>query len=876
MKRKLQYVLNVLKEKKTAVISVMMAVCMLTQNSVVMADSQEDVRTPFTILEIIPHKACSIFPYMVDWGDKESYDANVPIGYDGIVKMVNTLGGIRAATGEAESAGNSLFYTYTYRGIKRETLDDYNVLFAADENDKSANWYRTYEEEEQYDRTESGYFLRVQDGKGLYSLCTPVTDVVTPGIGLGGYEVADFRAYMLKGDAEALIGQNWDVGGFMPAFTEANYVLAFYPKGSGYRGDYKYNIKEAMAREGGEYALDAEYDTNGKYGVSYAEEDEEGLYVRVAEKTMDDGYENSKLSLADGYFRLYDTARDDGKVRYRVMFVESTVGTYKEQFVYTGEEKGNFDVWFMYTAGVGQYAPKKLKVALGAGEYVAVSATGQEGLYQQEAKYVKAENGDYDLMIRSAAAMPVNQDETEDYNWVWVSVDDENKMKTTLYDEYLAGQDKVGTRIYLNNYTRKYAYYSMWGFINNEWLKLRCLLSDPANNSKPYPYDTNKTCIQNLEAASDALKRFDVNHRIEIMSVTPGEVTTEMVAKADLIYFSDQEGIEGIKKNWGWLTGDDSVCEETQFQYNNDISFSIALQIYYKCIVREEAALMMNMYLATEDYDTKGYVTKNYAKLYFMINFFYPNKTLFLDFLESSGQYNEDFSMVKDNGTVVATHAPDFNENYYNRHSAFADQENIVSFCDNAWYPAYFTVYLDKEAVHYDPTYQCDFLMDRMLNEPSDTYLAFDWYTAGWFCDFKNMEMIWEILQNRNTPMTLDITNASLTGGGKLVIYVDELDDTFSVNYVVNSEDVGNAVVTMQFADSIGTEIVSISDAVLNAEQTANVRRGFTNPYWSDAKTTSLASGIRKRKVSVRATSGNGGVVSTEVWVIVRDFFDLN
>lgn len=842
------------------------------ENMSVIANSLEDTRTPFTILEVVPHECCSVFPYMIDWGSKESYDANVPIGYEGIVKLVNTLGGIKAATSENVKAQNSLFYTYTYRGMKRETLDNYNVTLASVENDQSANWYRVGENDSRHQRTESGYFLRVQDGKGLYNLYDIINGVTTPGIGLGNYDVKDFFCYMLQKDAEAIAGQWWEEGDFLPVCTEANYVLAFHRADSGYEGEYQYCIKEAIPRDKGAYALDAAYDTAGKYAVSYAKEAKEGMYIRVAAPTWNDQYENNELMLADGYFRLYAEETDKGKKRYDVLFTESITGTYKEQFVYVGEEKGNFDVWFAYTSGTGEYAPEKLEVTLGAGEYVAVAMSRQAESNSHVPSYVETEHGDYHLTVQSVTADVVSQELENAWNWVWVSVDDAKKMDTTLYEEYEKNKDKVGTRIYLSNYTRKYAYYSKYGFVNNEWFKLRCVLSNPLDSKQPYSYDVNATCIQNLEDASELLKTFDANNRIEIISVTPGEVTAEMVDKADLIYFSDKEGMEGMKDKWGWLTGDYSIHASTQFRYQDDITFAIALQIYHKCIVKKQAALMTNMYLQSEDYDTKGYVSKNYEKLFFMINF-YADKTVFLEFLESSGKYMEEFSMVKEDGSIVVTHAPDWNENCYNRHSVFEEEENIVSFRDTKWYPAYFIVWLDLVPLQYDPAYSFDAKMEHRINAPSDTYLVFDWYVAGWFDELSNMDMIWEILNNRVSPLNLEITNAALTGNGELVIYVDELDSHFTVACEVTDIQGEEEWLTVQYADSIGTETVfstAISEYA-SIKYDVDVRLGFTKPYDWENTGKPLDPAMKRRKVKVTA-----GTVSKEVWVIVRDMFELN
>lgn len=875
------------------------------ENLAVIANSPEDKRTPFTILEVVPSEVCSVFPYMIDWGDKESYDANVPIGYDGVVKMVNTLGGrIHAATDEKKDAWNSWFYTYTYRGIKEETLEDYKVNFASSENDQSGNWYRAHEPDSENDRTESGYFLRVPSGKGLYSLSFPDMDieVLTPGMGKGAYDLIEeeFVAYMLKEDAEKLVNQPSNLNNKRDLYgmTDVNYTLAFHRQGdnSGFTDDYNYSVKDGLGspkpNEQGDYALDAKYVAKGAYQVNReadaVEKADNGLYVRE-DSPNDDGYRNDELGITEaGYFRLYNKDTDSNKQRYKVMFVSNTTtGTYPEQFVYAGEKKGNFDVWFEYTGkGTGTYAAEKLAVELNKGEYVAVTKTelapGQPDIEVPQYVDIKqGETGDYDLAVRSIPSKAVGEAGAGKLNWVWVAVEDESKMETTLRNELkknLNGSTnslKEGTRIYMKKYTRKYAYYCKYGFVNNEWFKLRCLFTDPADSTKPYPYETGKTCIYNLEKASSLLKSWDANNRIKIITVKPNEVTTAMVDQADLIYFSDKPGIEGINIEWEWLTGNPLPGSATS--YTGDISFSVAERIYNKCIVNQDAALMMNRDLG---YGIPYNISENMTKLYFMINGFEGNKKAFAEFLVSSGYYNNEFSAVFGDGYVKATYVSCNGERYYNPNTLFAGYE-YISENYGTWKMEYFTVYNTREEDGIlkpnglNPAYKLTYNMSQYLNRPSDTYLVFDEWSPGWF-RFPNMSHIWTILHNRNTPITLDVTNAALTGSGELVIYADELDEEIPVNYIVGSDRDGSASVTVKFSDAKGTEELMSGSVPFNAEQTVDVRKGFTNPYWSADKNTPLDPVIRKRKVIITAESNSGSTAQAEVWVIVRDMFTLN
>lgn len=118
------------------------------------------------ILEIIPHDVCSVFPYMVawenckymaseNWGAKEYYDDNTPIGYEGILYMM-TNGSMNVNNMNSTRA----MLTYTFDGEKRETLDDYSNVSYGMPSGKNSDWWRVMGKSEQiYD----GYFEYVGD-----------------------------------------------------------------------------------------------------------------------------------------------------------------------------------------------------------------------------------------------------------------------------------------------------------------------------------------------------------------------------------------------------------------------------------------------------------------------------------------------------------------------------------------------------------------------------------------------------------------------------------------------------------------------------------------------------------------------------------------
>lgn len=113
------------------------------------------------IIEVIPHDICSVFPYMFEWGSKEGYDENTPIGYDGVRYL---------ASGNSFNYKN-LQYILVRNGETRECLENYsNVEFINGDNwQGSTNWWKETDFDTNITNV-NGYFEYVGVGNGLYTI----------------------------------------------------------------------------------------------------------------------------------------------------------------------------------------------------------------------------------------------------------------------------------------------------------------------------------------------------------------------------------------------------------------------------------------------------------------------------------------------------------------------------------------------------------------------------------------------------------------------------------------------------------------------------------------------------------------------------------
>lgn len=150
-------------EKEAGAVSAKENATRIFLNQPAPAAAEGDRREVIRIVEVIPHEACSIFPYLIEWGSKEEYDKNTPLGYDGIRYMASSM------TGNTQFNSYNGIYSYSDGGVTSPTLTDYSVnLTTKNSSNGSDLWWREVEIDSNI--TASGYFEYVGNNKGLYSI----------------------------------------------------------------------------------------------------------------------------------------------------------------------------------------------------------------------------------------------------------------------------------------------------------------------------------------------------------------------------------------------------------------------------------------------------------------------------------------------------------------------------------------------------------------------------------------------------------------------------------------------------------------------------------------------------------------------------------
>lgn len=421
-------------------------------------DSREVIR----IVEVIPHDVCSIFPYMIEWGSKEEYDKNTPLGYEGIRYLACKL--------DRKYFGDKGMFNYTRGGIKEPYLDDYNVQFETGPVDWSENWWRQTKIDENI-LNANGYFEFVGEGKGLY--CIDLDTIVNEDSNNYGirYKVQamERNSDAKKGEWEVKDAQYYWAGkkttesyptSDITQQTDYNYDLKFSADGTGIREykvgnvlvglqantannqKYEYAAKTAEGydwQHGYQYQKNGNYTVNASMAFNVTESTVlEGKYVRIENRQKDDGV----LPDAPGYFRLYN-AETDGQINvvYQVTFAPAGSGNYILDpaavqselnldvtgdiykniiFDFVGGNKGNYDVIFKYvrpddTTYHGQkYSCNVIKVSDGSGRYALTSTVeNAEELYQ----WVGSGNGDYSKVVTQIDCLGIDYNTDGSAGW---------------------------------------------------------------------------------------------------------------------------------------------------------------------------------------------------------------------------------------------------------------------------------------------------------------------------------------------------------------------------------------------------------------------------------------------------------------------------
>lgn len=980
-----------------------------------------DSRQVFRIIEVIPHEACSVFPYLVEWGTEKEYDKNTPLGYDGIM-MSAQMGSYGGGGGSGFNmfskkdtiAKDSRPFTYVEEKFVKEyfeKLSDYDVdLYSATDSQRGGNWFRKTKDESTLIEEPYGYFEYVGAGKGLYyvntSLIAGIKDqygyvTSTEGVHFEIQAVSregteSPKGYMFACDPAYFWSRENGNGTAKPDFngkkvvglTGYNYDLKFTADKT--NGTYIVNNVVYSAVAGDEYAYDIKvkeseiagwtngfyYQKGGFYEVASYVEASDGKYIRYADSKSDDGVDPEKLTA--GYFLLKESGMYEGATRYNVVFKEAVNGngnymakapdSYlgdKFTFIYQGKGKGSYKVSFLYAPGSTsvKYDSEIMEVTNGQGAY-ALATTSTDG--DGKAKYSKEESVagavyDYAEVVtyidayqgathgdgidqqwgRKGVTSGAKWGDSEVGGWVFVPLEKEGDMQQTFLKDVKTDSDgrnsntnayfTPGDRIYVTGQKRVYRFYCRDGLENNEWFKLLCYSNNPKSdpkNPRPYTeiidgvgYDLEKTVEYNLsnEVTKQLLDAFDGQYRIEIIQKEPQYLTVEDVTSADLIYISNQEGINGMSKNWngisdrlkdeslpycGWTT----YCKLTDEQ---DISPAVLMTLYDECIYKRNRALIVAHSVLKENGDSERTwpITRNLTKLYHMMNYF-DNALSWAYFMPDKypAVANKNYSKIRTpegygTATVDVYKGEDYgtyNHVFLEGAAAMPSVEAIATPSVGAgatptpypypkynleeWDDEYFQVWTTSaySSVVEGFEFQNDIGHWANIVQDGETKMTVKYYIDPIFMSAATKSNIWEILRNRNldnSMLVVEVTNGEMTGGTvpRRVIYADEFDpQSFDIKYKVlllgsSQNPAALKDITLTFED--GSSAGKGSILQYGEENTNNVRHGFTVDGLSNG---ALDPSKTVRKVTITATDTNGKKASAEVYVIVREAFMLN
>lgn len=950
----------------------------------------DDGRAVFKIIEIIPHEACSIFPYLVEWKTEEEYNKNVPIGYEGLFWCVSHAGQVQMFSDSNKKASESNPFTTKKGYAKRDYLSTYNGVLG---EPNSGKWYRDTDTTTPW-LTQDGYFEYVGTGNGLYYL--PVSFVAETQAESGiHYEIQAIArkgtqnpqgemyvkssAYYWAKDHATSSKPSYEAK-TIKSMTTYNYDLTFAKSAAGvYRADLSKLKEKTVDLQGvskGTAAIDTydyflvvnpstpsavtvsvddwapgfAYYKKGNYQVAEATKDDtNGAFVRIDDNKNSDNYTNATEGInGSGYFIAYSNAYA-GAQRYDVIFEKtSTAGTGNYvansqtnwlnattyYFEYVGDNKGRYDMPFIYTTDTTytRYDAEILEVEHNQGRYALTSteanpdgspvyvdkdASGQPCDYSKvvtNINFYNELNWDKNDSTRTKGITLGGNSWNEWGGWVFHSVTDSSQMGVTklsrVYKDLVGVNSNtdtfftVGDRIYVNNQRRVYRYYTRNSYLNNEWFKLLCYSDNPKDMEKPYSemvdgvgYDVNQTAEWNLEqtAAKELISAFDNKFRIEIVQMTPDELTPEDVEEADLLYFSSREGIEGLTNSWSQINqhlvdqGLDALPAIGSnlkgggvFSYTSDISNETLFAIYKACIYERTTALMLNRTIRT-DY-TYVPASANLMKLYYFMDYFKEARE-WAYFIEDYPDYRNTYSTIRQSHGGVRPYKAS-GDAYFNIHQPEEDDDAYDDFTI-AWQPIYFEVrdpITNQYLLSGDTSFTNDAKTSTGKVYDGETKYLFEEYIVLLFRRPNQMHNIWKILNNRTGvgDIVVEITNAEILAdtARTKVIYANEFDPvSFDVKYKVfrlggKGAPTPLTDVTVTFEDT-GTEIGKTVPAAYDTEYTTNVRSGFTIGEFADPAAM-LNPSVTERKVRVVATDTGGKTGEATVTVIVREAFNLN
>ncbi|MDR0220432.1 MAG: hypothetical protein LBI54_03380 [Lachnospiraceae bacterium] len=362
-------------------------------------------REVIRIIEVIPHPACSMFPYYVEWGNDFAYNENVPIGAPGLLALSGSDSGDVAYSNYFfnETTGQYTRALQNYGVIGNPENGDYNVPMGTAaaagqtqvELDRGGAYYRTSEAAATTGM--NGYFQFVgytdrqilnanqsnnhsAGAAGLYYInMTHVKDIMAKGnppasgqeAGSAGINWDRRAATWAKGDSPSYGNGDYYVKGqryflYNPSQTER--LTSWYGMGASSYTTLDYNLSFEKATGdnsgGGVY----QYDINdagksnykpagGAAGSGYDYELDEATAQKIADGT------------ANGSF-VYDSAGGKGSGYYVIDSVEPFDGT--------APPVKTYNVFVTSNMAGGTYTANKT-AEIQEGETVELTATVESG-----------------------------------------------------------------------------------------------------------------------------------------------------------------------------------------------------------------------------------------------------------------------------------------------------------------------------------------------------------------------------------------------------------------------------------------------------------------------------------------------------------------
>lgn len=430
------------------------------------------------------------------------------------------------------------------------------------------------------------------------------------------------------------------------------------------------------------------------------------------------------------------------------------------------------------------------------------------------------------------------------------------------------------------------------------------------------------TAKQIKEKYKDELARFDERNRIEIVQRTPGQLTAEEVEEADLIYFSEREGVSGMSNNNGtaWNYINEHFCggklqpfvtPEQNMHYQDDLSASALMAIYKYCMHDQTTALMLDMDMIASRYISDGkYAEKNIGKMVMMLDLLGEPK-YFADFIEGYPEHDAhpDYSAINPETAEITVYRQKKDNNVFNmgkynlewKKGASDAGEELEPETYFRWDENFFRIF---QVIDYGDYKNPDWSIGY-LNGWSDSFplggityydkdVQDDWtwyapnYSTGVFNEFNRTLNIWKILHNRNSKESsepvIEVTNADgsrvpessnilttyyyyLDGYSTLVDEDFEID--FRVNWLPIEVSEPNSLVSLTVEGEDGGIVASIDSPQYKTDYFCNVKGDFV----VDGE---LNPAITSKNYIIRATDSQGKQDSVLVRFIVRESFMLN